>query len=160
MRVHPNYTGEGEVHLHELSKLAEKDPEFYKYLQENDKELLDFDPSAHPDVDMDGDDEDEGDEDMDGQETEERLPILTMKTLTQWQKVLLQVHSPCIKKCSIESNNTLPLAKVITFSTKTPSSVSVRCTYERRRPGPCVEYRQRKRYGLTLSAAIPSLNAG
>ncbi|KAG9217772.1 hypothetical protein CCMSSC00406_0003539 [Pleurotus cornucopiae] len=84
---------EGEVHLHELSKLAEKDPEFYKYLQENDKELLDFDPSAHLDVDMDGDDEDEGDEDMDGQETEERLPILTMKTLTQWQKVLLQQRS-------------------------------------------------------------------
>jgi nucleolar complex protein 2 len=31
-----------ETHLGDLKALAEKDPEFYKYLQENDKELLEF----------------------------------------------------------------------------------------------------------------------
>ena len=47
--------GEGTAHMDELSKLAEKDPEFYKYLQENDRELLDFDPGALQEEDVDED---------------------------------------------------------------------------------------------------------
>jgi nucleolar complex protein 2 len=80
---------EGNAHLMELSKLAEKDPEFYKYLQENDRELLDFDASALPEAD---------DEDMIDPEAEtgERAPPLTMAILRQWQKALLEVGSTCI----------------------------------------------------------------
>ena len=70
----------------ELSKLAEKDPEFYKYLQENDAELLNFDASA---MDVGSDEEGEGDDDMD----EDKAPVLTAKILKEWQKSLLEVCS-------------------------------------------------------------------
>ncbi|KAI0052496.1 Noc2-domain-containing protein [Auriscalpium vulgare] len=75
---------EGAAHLHELSKLAEKDPEFFKYLQENDRELLDFDPSSI-DVDSDGEDATEGDGTT--------IPILTKPVLQKWQKTLLEQRS-------------------------------------------------------------------
>lgn len=46
--------GDGEdeldTHVADLSALAEKDPEFYKYLQENDSELLDFTVAEHDDL--------------------------------------------------------------------------------------------------------------
>ena len=57
-----NYVDEGAAHILELSKLAEKDPEFYKYLQEHDRNLLEFN------VD---DDDDAGEPDA------TRLPTLT-----------------------------------------------------------------------------------
>ncbi|MCJ1331551.1 Nucleolar Complex 2 protein [Thelotrema lepadinum] len=38
--------GEGEAHKGDLEALAQKDPEFYKYLQENDAELLEFDDNG------------------------------------------------------------------------------------------------------------------
>lgn len=71
----------------ELSKLAEKDPEFYKYLQENDQELLNFDPNN-------GRDEPEEDLEMEAgipEDEEEQTPILTAEILKGWQKALLQV---------------------------------------------------------------------
>ncbi|GJJ07386.1 hypothetical protein Clacol_001588 [Clathrus columnatus] len=73
---------DGETHLQELTKLAEKDPEFYKYLQENDKELLEFDPTA-----LDIDDSLEMDEKPD------ETPILTKAILKTWQKALLEHRS-------------------------------------------------------------------
>lgn len=68
--------------MHELSQLAEKDPEFYKYLQENDQELLGFNPEDA----VDDEEEDEG-IDMES----ETLPILTKDMLRGWQKALLDV---------------------------------------------------------------------
>ncbi|KZV72289.1 Noc2-domain-containing protein [Peniophora sp. CONT] len=77
---------EGAAHMQELSKLAEKDPEFYKYLQENDAELLNFDADGMDD----GSDEEEGeDADMD----EDKAPVLTAKILKEWQKSLLEYRS-------------------------------------------------------------------
>lgn len=83
-------TDDGATHLEELSKLAEKDPEFYKYLQENDQELLDFDPNL---ADQDSDEDAEVEEDgMDAEE--DKAPALTSQILKKWQKALLEV-SPC-----------------------------------------------------------------
>lgn len=71
---------DGHDHLLELSQLAEKDPDFYKYLQENDSELLQFNP----------DDIDDGEMEVAESAHNER-PILTKETLRNWQKALLEV---------------------------------------------------------------------
>ena len=73
----------------ELSKLAEKDPEFFKYLQENDRELLEFslnDAAAGDDEDMEGE----------GPAVEDRTPVLTKEILQKWQKALLEVRQHVI----------------------------------------------------------------
>ena len=79
------FSDDGRAHITELSKLAEKDPEFYKYLQENDQELLDFD------LDKTSDDEDEPDEDGDVEMEGDAVPVLTRPILQKWQKALLEV---------------------------------------------------------------------
>ncbi|KAG7447240.1 Noc2-domain-containing protein [Guyanagaster necrorhizus] len=81
---------EGRNHLTELAKLAETDPEFYKYLQDNDKELLDFNPSADAADHGDQDEDSEGDAVMD--EAVAR-PILSSDIIRGWQKALLEHRS-------------------------------------------------------------------
>ena len=80
------FADDGRAHISELSKLAEKDPEFYKYLQENDQELLNFDPDKTSD-----DEEDEPDEDGDVEMEGDTVPALTKPILQKWQKALLEV---------------------------------------------------------------------
>lgn len=88
---HEKNVDEGAAHLIELSDLAKKDPEFYKYLQENDRDLLEFNPDEN---DLGSYEADEG-RDVDMHETQEteRAPVLTKKELQQWQKSLLEVFS-------------------------------------------------------------------
>ncbi|KAG6868657.1 hypothetical protein C0993_012462 [Termitomyces sp. T159_Od127] len=80
---------DGKNHLMELSKLAEKDPEFFKYLQENDQELLNFNPNDTGDIDLGGDDDEDNNIDMEGGKT----PTLTSVHLRRWQKALLEQRS-------------------------------------------------------------------
>lgn len=79
---------EGEAHVLELQKLAEKDPEFYKYLQENDRELLEF----RPDTEM-GDADIDDDASMGDEPADEKAPSLALTELTKWQKALLDHRS-------------------------------------------------------------------
>ncbi|KAH3672836.1 hypothetical protein WICMUC_004058 [Wickerhamomyces mucosus] len=79
-------------HQEDLDKLAEKDPEFFKYLQENDKELLDFNPSNPLDAINDEDDDDEDEEAEEGLEqdnngTVEKIEV-TLKLVKDWAKKL------------------------------------------------------------------------
>lgn len=81
----------------ELAALAEKDPAFYKYLQANDKELLNFSVPAVDDMQImsqdggfaldDADDAAESDEEARG------VPILTADKLKVWQKAILEVRN-------------------------------------------------------------------
>ncbi|GAA6057963.1 hypothetical protein JCM3770_000653 [Rhodotorula araucariae] len=102
-------------HMADIAALAQNDPEFYKYLQENDPELLGFaeqDGAGAPDDD-DDDDEEEEEEDMSDEESQEegkkakkgkgkekekvrkvRDDILTKDMLRSWQKNILETRSP------------------------------------------------------------------
>ncbi|CAE6453743.1 unnamed protein product [Rhizoctonia solani] len=72
---------EGQAHAMDLAQLQKNDPEFYKYLQDNDRELLDFKP-----------DEMEFEDDEDMEESDEK-PVLTSEILKSWQRSLIETHS-------------------------------------------------------------------
>ncbi|RPB16387.1 Noc2-domain-containing protein [Morchella conica CCBAS932] len=60
-----------EAHMKDLSALAEKDPEFFKYLKENDAELLDFTAAEHDDLAA-IDDLSDGENDNDDEESKKK----------------------------------------------------------------------------------------
>lgn len=75
-----------------MAALSKNDPEFYKYLQENDKGLLDFGASnpldAINDDDEDEDEEKKAEADSDAEEAETQKVELTMKLVREWKKEL------------------------------------------------------------------------
>ncbi|KAH9461490.1 hypothetical protein Pst134EA_017794 [Puccinia striiformis f. sp. tritici] len=87
----------------DLEILKEKDPDFYKFLQENDKGLLEFDQNDEPeseDEDQeeqeqdDDDDDEDNDENMDPKKTKSiKTVVLTKELLRTWQKAILENRS-------------------------------------------------------------------
>ncbi|WVQ62856.1 uncharacterized protein L199_001005 [Kwoniella botswanensis] len=82
-----------------MKDLQKNDPEFFKYLKENDEELLDFGKSKgkakqdDEDEEMESDDEDVEDEDMEEEEEERKKISVNGKMLRGWQEGMLKQHS-------------------------------------------------------------------
>ncbi|KAL2002772.1 hypothetical protein VTN02DRAFT_5990 [Thermoascus thermophilus] len=91
--------GDIEEHNRQLEALKEKDPEFYKYLKENDAELLEF--GDHGDL-AEVDELSEGEEDEPAkkkkkgkaaEEEESEENQLTVATVKKWQRSMEEQHS-------------------------------------------------------------------
>ncbi|KAK2750005.1 Nucleolar Complex 2 protein [Onygenales sp. PD_40] len=91
-----------DAHMEQLEALKEKDPEFYKYLKENDAELLDF--GDHGDL-AEVDALSEGEEEeatrpkkkkkqvSEEPEAEDAGSTVTLAMVKQWQKSMTEQHS-------------------------------------------------------------------
>ncbi|KAH8919892.1 hypothetical protein BT69DRAFT_1352806 [Atractiella rhizophila] len=84
------------AHINTLQGLATKDPEFYKYLQEHDADLLNFG------LESDGDNEEDEDEQEEEQpkskkrkrsDEEDEEQVLTLSTVRNWQRSILKTRS-------------------------------------------------------------------
>jgi nucleolar complex protein 2 len=91
--------GDFEAHKGQLEALKEKDPEFYKYLKENDSELLDFDDHGDLAEVEDLSEAEEGpakkkkkSNDADEEEESEDNK-LTVAMVKKWQKSMQEQHS-------------------------------------------------------------------
>jgi len=120
----------------ELAALAEKDPAFYKYLQENDKELLNFTMPARDgpeDMSQDGGFAPDGSDDgSEADKGEEEVPILTTEKLKIWQKAILEVGSDLHN----DFRDNKPTYFTDTFFARveeTPDCIPQRGSYERGR---------------------------
>ena len=86
-----------EQHKQDLERLKLEQPEFYKYLQDNDEGLLKFGESdEEPEEEEDGEGEDESaaeNGETGGEESATGPRVLTLKLLNEWSKALISANS-------------------------------------------------------------------
>ncbi|KAK4684424.1 nucleolar complex protein 2, partial [Tremellales sp. Uapishka_1] len=86
-----------------MKELEKKDPEFFKYLKENDNDLLEFGKANRIAQDEDeamSEDEEEEEDEQEEEGEEKKKTSVSMKMLRQWQEGMLKQHSlRSLKKC-------------------------------------------------------------
>ncbi|XP_044523416.1 nucleolar complex protein 2 homolog isoform X2 [Gracilinanus agilis] len=100
--------GRASEHKDQLSRLKDKDPEFYQFLQENDQTLLNFDdsdssedeetfhtlPDELEEASEDGDGEEEAEETQSSQKSRSKKTRLTLEMVTRWRESAKKDLSP------------------------------------------------------------------
>ncbi|PSK53855.1 hypothetical protein B9Z65_7661 [Elsinoe australis] len=86
-----------EGHKQQLSSLAEKDPDFYKYLEENDPDLLDLEKADFDDLELSADEDGESTTKrkkakLDEEETADENEV-TKAMIKKWEKSLVEQNS-------------------------------------------------------------------
>ncbi|KAF2219451.1 Noc2p family-domain-containing protein [Elsinoe ampelina] len=85
-----------EGHKDQLKGLAEKDPDFYKYLEENDPELLDLEQADFNDLELSADEEEDESTSRKKPKGEELVVDsgeVSKALLKKWEKSLVEQHS-------------------------------------------------------------------
>ncbi|KAI7880107.1 Noc2-domain-containing protein [Lichtheimia hyalospora FSU 10163] len=113
-------------HKKELEKLKKSDPEFYKYLQEEENNLLEFDESAD---DVPEDDEQDDDQDMDMDDAEDSEPELEESDQEEVDTFGDDLELLTKRKVSemieqVDSKKTLPAMKKLLLAFKTAARMS------------------------------------
>lgn len=129
-------------HKKSLIKLQDTDPDFYKYMKENDKNLLDFETSDDDDDDdnslVDLDDayiSEENleiasyDSDLSLEETESNSKKITMQLLKTWQQEIQTDKSIDTIKCVIEAFHTALNIVAVSSDTTTQYKIEGSATF-------------------------------
>ena len=107
-----------------LERLKQKDPDFYKYLQNHDKDLLDLDDEDEEDVEDILNDEAVDDDDAKEDSAAEKEIKITLNQVKQWRKVLQSAQSSKAEELSAIKSIIKAFRRTVTQTTDSSEDFS------------------------------------